>query len=161
MKWALPALCAGCATMLLGCTVLPEMQTREPVPWVQAGSPQPASDVDSLVQYYQYIRKLSAAELGREHDAARQAYNRTRSDFSRVRFSLLLSLPNTPFHDEARALDLLDPVTRNASGALQGLAQLLSMHLQERKQLNVSVQGLQQKLDALRSLERSIIERAR
>jgi hypothetical protein len=38
---------------------------------------------------------------------------------------------------------------------------MLGSHIQEQKRLNASVQGLQQKLDALKSLERSIIERSR
>ncbi|HET9403893.1 MAG TPA: hypothetical protein VFO57_04885, partial [Burkholderiales bacterium] len=57
------------------------------------------------------------------------------------------------------ALELLDPVSKNPNGHLGGLAYLLISHLQERKRLDANAQGLQQKLDALRSLERSLIER--
>ena len=71
----------------------------------------------------------------------------------------VLSLPGTAFSDEPRALELLDPVARNVNGELNGLALLLATNLQERKRLDASAQGLQQKLDALRSLERSMIER--
>ncbi len=153
--------CLGCVTLLTGCTAMRGMGTQEPAPWVQAGSPQPASDADSLLLYYQHVRKLSSAELGREHEVTRQAYSRARSDFNRVRFAMVLSLPNTGHSDEARALELLDPVAKNLNGQLHGLAYLLASQLQERKRLDASAQGLQQKLDALRSLERSMIEKKR
>lgn len=148
----------GCG-VLAGCGALRGLDGQEPVPWVQAGSPQPATDAESLLLYYQYVRKLSSAELGREHDAARQALSRSRSDFNRVRFAMVLSNSGTAFYDEPRALELLDPVSKNPNGHLGGLAYLLISHLQERKRLDANAQGLQQKLDALRSLERSLIER--
>jgi len=151
----------GVCAALAGCGVLRGLETQEPAPWVQAGGPQPASDVESLLLYFQHVRKLSAPELGKEHDAARQAYSRTRTDFNRVRFAMLLALPNTAYSDDARALELLDPVAKNPKGPFSGLALFLASHLQERRRLDASAQGLQQKLDALKSLERSMIERKR
>ncbi|MGH8635112.1 MAG: hypothetical protein ACRET7_13405, partial [Burkholderiales bacterium] len=141
--------------------VLRIAEPLEPAPWVQAGTPQPASDAESLLLYFQYIRKLPGAELSREHEAARQAYARARTDFNRVRLAMVLSLPGTAFNDDARALDLCETVAKHEGGRLQGLALLLSSHLQEQKRLTASAQGLQQKLDALRSLERNMIERSR
>lgn len=159
------ALC--CLALATGCALLtelfPELETREPAepaPWVQPGSPR-VTDVESLVLYFGYIRKLSAADLNREYDTARQAYNRERVDYNRVRFAMLLSLPNTPFNDDGRALDVLEPVVRKGNGRLYPLAQMLGSQIQEQKRLSASVQGLQQKLDALKLLERSIIERSR
>jgi hypothetical protein len=164
----LPAvICLACAVLITGCAALEEFlgtpETREPAeptPWVQPGG-RSVTDVESLVLYFGYIRNLSAADLNREYDAARQAYNRGRLDYNRVRFAMLLSLPNTPFNDDGRALDVLEPVVRKGNGRLYPLAQMLGSHIQEQKRLNASVQGLQQKLDALKSLERSIIERSR
>lgn len=160
MKMRLAALLAFCA-LLAACGLLRGLESREPAPWVQAGSPRPASDVESLLLYFQYIKKLTATDLGREHDTARQAYSRTRSDFNRVRLAMLLVLPNAAFNDDTRALELLEPVAKNQSGQFSGLATLLASHLQERRRLDASAQGLQQKLDALKSLERSMIERQR
>lgn len=136
-------------------------ENREPAPWVEAGGARPASDTESLLLYYQHLRKLSATDLGREHDTARQAYSRSRTDFSRVRLAMVLSLPNTVFIDEGRALELLEPVGKGGAGQLGGLASLLSAQIQERRRLDANAQGLQQKLDALRTLERSMIERKR
>lgn len=150
-----------CGALLAGCAVLPGLESREPAPWVPAGSPQPASDAESLLLYYQHVRRLDPAELGREHEMARQALAQSRSDFNRIRFAMVLALPNTSLTDEPLALELLQPVTRNPNGRLQGLASMLLTQLQERRKLDAGMQALQQKLDALRSLERSMIERKR
>ena len=151
----------GCAAVLAGCGVVRLAEPLEPAPWVQAGTPQPASDAESLLLYFQHIRKLTGAEVSREHEAARSAYARARTDFNRVRLAMVLSLPGTAFYDDARSLDLYDTVAKHEGGRLQGLALLLGSHLQEQRRLTASAQGLQQKLDALKSLERSMIERSR
>jgi len=150
-----------CCGLLAACSVFPGLQSQEPVAWAPAGTPQPTSDADKLLAYFEQVRKLPAADLGREHETARQAYLSARSDFSRVRLAMLYSMPGTPVSDEPRALELLDPVTKNPGAELHRLAVLLAANLQERKRLDANAQGLQQKLDALRSLERSMIERKR
>ena len=150
-----------CCATLAGCGVLPGLESQEPAPWIQAGARRPASDVESLLAYFQFIRKLPAAEFGKEHEAARQAFQSSRTDFERVRLAMLLALPGTPVADEPRALELLDPVAKNPAGKFSGLASLLAANLQERKRLDANSQGLQQKLDALMLLERNMIERKR
>lgn len=150
---------ALCCAMLAGC-VGPDggLVRARPAP---VESWRAGSDVDSLLGYFQYARKLAPADLGKEHDAARQALQATRSDFNRVRLAMLLSLPGTALADEPRALELLDPIAKNPSCELYGLASLLVSNLQERRRLDANAQGLQQKLDALRLLERNMIERKR
>ncbi|HUF81768.1 MAG TPA: hypothetical protein VMN03_11570 [Burkholderiales bacterium] len=123
--------------------------------------PPPASDAEYLLSYFQQARALAGPALNREHETARQAYASSRSDFNRVRFAIMLSMPQAVFNDDARALELLAPISRNPGGQLQGLAYLLVAHLQERRRLDSSLQDLQQKLDALKSLERSMIEKKR
>lgn len=165
------ALALVCALAAAGCTPLPP-KPREAPPAVagRPGSKAPAatpaptrapSDVDNLLAFYQQMRALSPAEIERAHEAARIAYETARSDFNRVRYALMLMLPDTPFHDEARALNVLEPVVRTGSPSLQGFARLLVTHLHERRRLAASIQDLQQKLDALKSLERAMIERKR
>jgi hypothetical protein len=151
----------GCAAFVAGCGVLRIAGLLEPAPWVQADVPQPTSNAESLLLYFQHIRKLSGADVSREHEAARQAHARARTDFNRVRLAMVLSLPGTAFNDDARALDLCDAVAKHEGGRLQGLALLLGSHLREQKRLTAGAQELQQKLDALKSLERSMIERSR
>jgi hypothetical protein len=166
MRAGLRSLLALAVWAAAGCAPLPTVEQedargadKQPAV-VRPGTP-PQSDVESLLAYYQQIKAMSGADLGREHEAARQAYARSRTDFNRVRLAMILSLPNAAFSDHGRALDLLEPVSRNFNSPFHGLASLLVTHLQERKRLDASVQGLQQKLDALKSLERSMIERKR
>ena len=155
------ALTAGCGLLPPTDPEAPEIEVREPpAPW--EGPARPAvTDVENLVQYFSEIRKLAPADLTKEYETARQAYNQGRSEYSRVRFAMLLSLPNAPFADDSRALDVLEPIVRKGNGRYYPLAHMLSAGIQEQKRLNANVQGLQQKLDALKSLERSIIERSR
>lgn len=151
----------GCAALLAGCGVIRIAEPLEPAPWVRADGPQPTSDTESLLLYFQHIRKLSGPDAIREHEAAWHMYSRSRSDFNRVRVAMILSLPGMPFTDEARALGLLDSVAKHQGGKLQGLAVMLGAQLQEQQRLAAGAQALQQKLDALRSLERNMIERSR
>ena len=74
---------------------------------------------------------------------------------------MVLSLPGTAFYDNPRALGLLDPIAKRDGGRLQGLAAALGAQLQEQQRLAANAQELQQKLDALKSLERSMIEKSR
>jgi len=75
----------GCAAALAGCGVIRIAEPLEPAPWVQAGGPQPASDTESLLLYFQHVRKLSGPDAAREHDAARQASARARVALGRAR----------------------------------------------------------------------------
>lgn len=184
---------AGCVALLLaGCVTPPEETSTKPAPGATRPSepapdeapdrvtriepapepiPEPPArarfdDMERLLVYFEYARKLPPADLSREGENARSAYNRTRSDFDRMRLAMLLSIPNTPIADEQRAYDLLDPMVKTPTSPLHGLALLMSTHLQERRrlesglqQLQQNVQGLQNKLDALMSLERTLIDR--
>ena len=137
-----------------GCGVLPNPENGGE-PWVRTGSPRRAADAESLLMYYEYVRKLPAAERGKDNETARQLYTKSRSDFNRVRYAISLSVPGTSFNDDARALDALEPLLRNQDAVLHNLAYMVSAQIQEQRR----GQGLQQKLDALKSLEKSLIER--
>lgn len=150
----------GCCMLLASCGALQEVEkTESSVPTKQVQ--RPISDVESLLLYYRHIGKLNEDQLGREYEIANSAYARERTDFNRVRLGMVLGLPSTALTDNARALDLLQPVVKRDSGELSALASLLAAQIEERKRLDASAQDLQQKLDALKSLERSMMERKR
>jgi len=149
----------GCLVLLAGCAELQEVETPKPAPAMPAE--RPISDVESLLLYHRHIGKLDEIQLSREYDIARRAYTRERSEFNRVRLAMLLGLPNTAQSNNARALELLDPVAKKEGGEFSALAALLATQLRERQRLDASAQDLQQKLDALKSLERSMMERKR
>jgi hypothetical protein len=135
---------------------VPPPTTVEPVRTVA-----PVPESERLLEYFRQVRKLGGVELGREYEVVRVAYTRSRSDFDRLRFAMVLSLPETALIDETRALELLEPMIRNQNSPLHGLAILLYTFAQERRRLEKSVQGMQQKLDALKAMERNLIERKR
>jgi hypothetical protein len=180
---------AACAflAVLCGCAVLQE-PASEPAPdgspvvkhpplkRERAALPEP-SPAETLLGEFERLRRLSAPDLAREQDAARQAYLQTRSDAARVQLAMALTAPGGP---SGEAVELLEPLVKNPAASLHALAFLLSVHIQEQRRLvtqlqglqqnnqglqqNVqalqqNVQGLQQKLDALRTLERSLSER--
>jgi FtsZ-binding cell division protein ZapB len=139
-----------------------------------------ANELDSLLAEFERLRRLPAAELPREQELARQAFNQSRSDAARVKLAMASSLPGSPPGEEARALELLEPLAKNPTSTLHGLAFMLSAFIQEQRRLaglaqglqqntqmleknnqalQQNVHGLQQKLDALRTLERSLSER--
>ena len=150
----------ACCLLMAGCAELQKQAPvgeRPPAATVQ----RPISDVESLLLYYQHIGKLKDEQLSREYDIARTAYSRENSDFNRMRLAMVLGLPNTPLSDSARALELLGPVAKSQGGEFSALAALLVAQISERKRLDANAQDLQQKLDALKSLERSMMERKR
>jgi hypothetical protein len=115
------------------------------------------SDSETLLAYVDLVRKLPAAEYAKEVDVVRKLYAKTRTDVIRMRYAILLSAPSAGPGDEARAMELLDPLGKSADAGLRALAMLLSAQIHEQRK----AQGLQQKLDALMSLDKSMLERGR
>jgi hypothetical protein len=155
--------CAALAVALSACTEVPPVRTTAPaVPVVQAKATteEPAlSRTDSLLLYFSHVRKMSPAELAREHESVRRDFAKSRSDFNRMRLAMLLSLPNTGIYDGAHALSLLEPLTRNPQETMHSLALLISTQLEEQSELATRVHGMQRKLEQLKSLERTLIQR--
>ena len=155
-------LSAGCGTP----NVAPPPVSTEPPPEPVAVAPEPearppartvVSDSETLLSYVDHVRKLSAAEFSREVDTVRKLYARVRTDVVRMRYAILLTAPAAPPGEDVRAIELLDPLLKSADAGIRALATLLSTQLQEQRR----AQGLQQKLDALMSLDKTMIERGR
>ena len=118
----------------------------------------------SLLDGYQRWQAMPAEDLRLEFTAANDAYATAQGDAERLRLALLLSLPGAPFRDDGRALSVLEPVaTPGAAGPLRELALIVRSQLAERlravRDEQKRSEELSQKLDALRKLERSLIER--
>lgn len=169
------------AAVLTGCAALqppapaqesqpePEPEAEAPAPDVVATVPPPPkversarrSDVELLLDYFQRLRRLSGTDLGREQEGARRAFSRSGSEFDRMRFALTLAQPGASVQDDGQALALLEPLVNNRNSALHALAYLVSAFVQEQRRLGATAQGMQRKLDQLRTMERSLIERGR
>lgn len=141
--------------------------------------PQPLAIVPSqlevLMQYFEYIRKMSVTELIKEHDKAKQNLILARSDSARAELALLLILPNSSFRDTGAALNLLNEWPKDAklSTSMRSFKYLLSALLAEQQRINSSVNELSQKLkeeqkhsevlknqiDDIKSMERNLILR--
>lgn len=159
--WLLLVLLAGCATPAGG--------------GAGPGGSCRGGEVAELLAYPQRLRSLSAEELGAEHAAAVQALARQKSDVARLRLALLLLFPNTAFHDDARAQSLAEEVAtrRNATGDLRPLAALIAGFAADQRRQEERAQrlaqklleeerradALQQKLEGLKAIEKSLLNR--
>jgi hypothetical protein len=151
----------GLVAMLAGCGGL-RAPASEAEPWLRAEAPRPRSEADSLLLYFEYLRRLPAAELAKEQEAVRLLFARSRTDFVRVRFAMASSAPGGSAADEARALEALGPLLKNADAPLHGMAYMVGAQIQEQRRAQEEqrrAQGLNEKLDALKQLEKQMIER--
>jgi hypothetical protein len=149
---------------------------RVPAPVAKPPPPPPEvarlKEIEALLSEFERLRRVPPADIAREQEAARQVFNQSRTDGARMRLAMALAMPGVP-GTETTALELLEPLVKNPTLSLHGLAFLLASYIQEQRRLasqlqglqqNVqglqqNVQALQQKLDALRTLERSLTER--
>ena len=182
MRHWLGILLTAAPMFLVGCTTVraPDAPVEPAGPAV---APRAATESENLLGYFQHVRKLTAPELAKELDSVRQLYGSSRSDATRVRLAMVLSVPGSALYDDARALEVLDPLLKNPASPLHPIAFMVSAQIQERRRgvafqqryeseqrrghaLQQKLdeeqkrgQGLQQKLDALKSLEKSLLER--
>jgi hypothetical protein len=153
------------ALWLAGCTPAPKSQPAAEEPIFTTAE---SRAVISLLDAFQQWQSMPEESLNRELAAANAAYVREASDVARVRLAMLLSMPGSNLHNDARALSLLAAVQSGAlppapGHPLRELALLLQTQLVERmRTVSEAVKRgdeLAQKLDALRKLEHSLIER--
>ena len=117
--------------------------------------------VVELIGYAQRVSALQADEQQRELNASSQMFSKSRGAYGRVRLALVLSLPGTAFCDEPKAAGLLEPLVPKeaAAGPMQQFAGLLHTQLSERVREQRRAAQLKEQLDALKDVERKIIER--
>jgi hypothetical protein len=180
--------CTG-ALLLAACTTVqppPELAIARPVPPppiiivqpVKAEPPMPvappmleppkvneeAEEALALLVDLQKLVLASADEQKRELAAATQALARQKSDAVRLRLGMLQSLPATG-GDDVRALATLEPIVKQGNGPTRMVAAVLIAQLGERQRAvreeKKRAEDLQQKLDALKALERSLLGRER
>lgn len=117
-----------------------------------------------LLLYAQRAEQMNAEEQKRELGNWTQAMGREKGDKAlqaRLRAALLLSLPGSTVQDDLRAQNVLEAyanVPANA-GALRQFAAFLHDQVAERVRTRQRADQLKEQVDALRAVERSIIER--
>ena len=89
------------------------------------------------------------------------AFSRDPTSYNRIRVALLASMPGTSFQDDVRAISLLEPYSKAGPGydRLRQFGAILHAQLVERGKARARAEQLEKQLDALRAVERTIIER--
>ena len=186
-QWAVPVLLclavAGCAVP----SPSEPPPAPKPAPVTSAIVPAKAPSVsESIMTYVLKVRNLHNSALTDEVQKLRDALAREKTDTNRLK--LAVALVQSGNADEAEILALVDPVTQeHADPGLRGLAVLLHTTLTERRktreallatqgrlrdtqksqentlarsdQLKKQVEELEKKLTALKSIEKSLIQR--
>jgi hypothetical protein len=126
-----------------------------------SGSKPEARQVIDLIGYAQRIATMTAEQQRREYSLDHQAFARNRGAMSRMRLALLLATPGASVQDAARATRLIEPLARSGDAAspLRALAGLLYGQLNERISEQKRADQMRQQLEALKNLERTMIER--
>jgi hypothetical protein len=119
----------------------------------------PPDDAGKLLTYFEHLKKLDVLKMQHEMDTATAAFTRTHSDYNRIRLAMLYTLPDTGFADSGQAVKLLEPVVKKPDAPLHALGLLVMSYTRDQIRLSTTAQGLQQKLDALKSLDKTLIER--
>ncbi|GAA5161913.1 hypothetical protein [Viridibacterium curvum] len=185
----IPSVTAFCRLLMLlgiclssGCSLLKEFLPAGPTNTPPAATPapthaEPASTIETtllpLITQAQQWRGKSAGELASELERLNRVYTTQKSEEHRLRLALFHAL--TPQGDRSRALALLDvaPGETHGSGRNHPLAALLIPLLQERNRADDNAtqsqqklrdeqkrsEQLQQKLDAIRDIEKKMLER--
>jgi hypothetical protein len=189
-------LLAGVVTAATGCALFPNLQlpgatqSQQEPPKVEAPKvespkaespkvevvPATTGDAEALVQYTAYMRRLNAADQGREQEAMKQLVAKNKTEINRAELALTYALPGLATRDDARALGLLEPLAKEAtSPAVRNFALMLLGFVAENRRVDESLQivngklkdeqkqsaELQQKLEALKSIEKSLSDRDR
>lgn len=173
----LPA--ALCGLVLAACTTVPGSQPVGPLSMVGA------FDLAELLERYERLAGQPVEEQRKEFAAAQAGYDKEATEASRLRLALALSLPQAPWRDDARVVSLLaDPAIEQNPSLRRRAGQLMYRLTVERQRLireeqkrtengqqseqkrlegllhdeRRKTEELQQKLDALREIDRNSIK---
>ncbi len=146
---------------------------------------QPAIDpVDAVVREAVQVARSSTAEQKAALAAAQKAFVADSSTYNRLRLATLLVTLPAPLRDDARAAELLEPMAEAAGSSTGRFAAFLATQLAERQSIAREVdrllkeraaaererqnadkerdkreEALRQQLEALRAIERGILDR--
>ncbi len=172
--------------MLAGCAGLPPESPAAP----ETHFTDETREVASLLDYHRRVANMPAADQLREYQVSLAGFERLPGEFQRLRLALLLSLPHVPWHDDARALQLIESLAtarkdrisprrdltlvmqrflserlaqteelRKADDAGQKLRAQLAERQRQLLDEQHKVEELEQKLNALRDIDRRVSPR--
>ena len=170
-------------TMLASCSTPAPAPAPTPAPYTVAADNTSCSlrlsdhlASNEVVRYYAFLTSLNEANLSNEYQTTRAHFSASNSISDRLKLVVLLTIPNTSFHNPEEAIDLLKsrPVeTTNNPTDLSGFSNLLDMLLTQQQQADEQLTGLkkslaeeklhskllQEKIDAVKSMEIKMIQR--
>lgn len=147
-----------------GCALFP---AATPGPAATASAPGADSarenaEVSALLAYYQALLAMPPDELKREYQGVSRAFAIEPGEPARLRLAMLLCVPGAAWHDDARLLALLDAAASLKAppdSPRRRFVVLLQKLVAERQRERRRADELQQKLDAMVTIERSLRER--
>jgi hypothetical protein len=137
----------------------------------------PLAEVDAVLAGAIQASRAPSAEQKAALARAEQQFAADPSPLNRLRVGTLLATLPDPLRDDARAAEILDPIADAAAPGVGRFAALLGSQVAERrrvareaerasrererndKERDKREEALKQQLDALRSIERGILER--
>jgi bacterioferritin (cytochrome b1) len=162
--------------ILSGCSAMQASQSPNPVisPTQQIQVVVP-SQLDMLMQYYKFLQEKTESELVQEFNTVKMNFMHNNSNGNRIRYILLLSLPNADFRNISDALSLLIewPQNEQELTSMDIFRKLLTQLLTEQQHLTSTVRNfseklkaaeehsekLQKKVDDIKDMEKSLIRR--
>lgn len=156
-----PLLWCVAAFVAAACTALPTAPPTAPPTVPQVVIPEDVKQLSELIGYYSRVAAMRPDDQRREYAAASQAFSRDPSPYYRMRLALLALMPGTLFQDDVKAMSLLEPYSRSGASAdkLHQFGAILHEQLAEGAKARGRAEQLKEQLDALRAVERTIIER--
>lgn len=108
------------------------------------------SNLDELMQYHDFLQEKNTFQLSWEHNYAKNHFKNSPNPENRLKYILLISLPNTAFTDSHAALDLLNnwPEEITLPPNLASFKKLLTILLSEQQIARSNARNLTQKLKA-------------
>ncbi|TAK92497.1 MAG: hypothetical protein EPO06_01460 [Burkholderiaceae bacterium] len=141
---------------LAGCALSPPSATPAAISAIDDDN----QIVLSVLQQIQRVINASPEDQRRELTNAQQVFQRDKSTRTRLQLAVLLAQPSLTGNDDVRALALLEPLRNHANTSLRGLVTLVVEQANERQRLGRKAKTLEDQLDELKAMERSLIERS-
>jgi hypothetical protein len=150
----------------------PEVSVNVPMPAkappVTSSEVAPEGRTNELISYLAYVARASAPVQKKELASATAAFGRASTFHTRLRLGGLYAQPVPGLRDDARALALLEPLATTtaanpAERPVVDLAALLYAQVAERLRLSKDdakkQDDLRERIEAMKSIERSIMQR--
>jgi hypothetical protein len=188
MTTAFAVLLAGCATttdapqqvaaaqpvvsQTVYVPVYVEVEKKAPPAPVPEPVKLPEDQEQSLALLIEMSRSANASadDLRKDFTASQNAFNKDRTPVNRMRYAWLSALLGPAAGDDARLLGLLEPLVAKTGGLavthpLRAVADVLVAQVAERtrqvREEQKRADALQQKLDALKAIEKQLLDRER